>query len=103
MDITEKCVTFQFRCRVYSIIHNVKEVMCVIQVLRSMKIMVKYPIMVTVDNVGVKFMAINITIISHTKHMDIRDKYVNEFLMMGLFTLFLLSLLIMTETFSAKI
>ena len=34
--------------------------------------------MVRVDNVGVIFLASNITSTSHTKHMDIRYKYVNE-------------------------
>ena len=53
--------------------------MFVIQLLVSMKISVKYPVMVRVDNVGTIFMASNITTMSHTKHMDIRYKYVNEY------------------------
>ena len=55
----------------------VREVMFVIQLLGSMKILVKCPFMVRVDNVGAIFMARNITTTSHTKHMDIRYKYVN--------------------------
>ena len=39
----------------------VKEVMFVIQLLGSMKIVVKYPVMVRVDNAGAIFMASNIT------------------------------------------
>ena len=35
--------------------------------------------MVRVDNVGAIFMAINITTTSHTKHMDIKYKHVNEY------------------------
>ena len=57
----------------------VKEVMFVVQLLRSMKIAVKYSVMVKVDNVGAIFMASNITITCHTKHVDIRYKYVNEY------------------------
>ena len=39
----------------------VKEVMCVVQLLGSMKIAVKYPVMVILHNVGVIFMASNNT------------------------------------------
>ena len=34
--------------------------------------------MVGVDNIGAIFMASNITTTCHTKHMDIRYKYLNE-------------------------
>ena len=71
-----------------------KEVMFVALLLEIMQIAVKYPVMVRVNNVGAIFMASNITTTSHTKHVDIQYKYVNEFL---------LSLLIMTATFSPKI
>ena len=43
-----------------------------IQLLGSMKISVKLPVMVGVDNVDATFMAHNITITPGTKHMDIR-------------------------------
>ena len=44
-----------------------------------MKILVKLPVMVRVDIIGAIFMASNITTMSHTKHIDIRYKYVNEY------------------------
>ena len=50
----------------------VKEVLFLIQLLGSMKISVKLPVMVRVDNVGAIFMAIYITTKSHTKCVDIR-------------------------------
>ena len=50
----------------------VKEEMFMIQLLVSMKIIVKYPVMVKVDNVSVILMASNITTTCHTKHVDIR-------------------------------
>ena len=56
----------------------VEEVMFIIQLLGSMKISVKYLVMVRVDNVGAILMANNITTTSHTKQVDIRYKYVNE-------------------------
>ena len=56
----------------------VKEVMFVLQLLGSMQMAVKYPVMVRVDNVGAIFMASNITTTCHTRHFDIRYKYVNE-------------------------
>ena len=57
----------------------VKEVMLVVQLLGSMKIVIKYPVMVRVDNVGAIFMASNVITTCHTKHVDIRYKYVNEY------------------------
>ena len=44
-----------------------------------MKILVTYPVMVRVNNVGVIFMASNITNTCHTKHVDIWYKYVNKY------------------------
>ena len=44
-----------------------------------MKISVKYPVMVKVDNVSAILMASNITTTSCTKHVDIRDKYVSKY------------------------
>ena len=57
-----------------------KEVMFVDQLLGRMKVWVKYPVMVRVDNAGAIFMASNITTTCHTKHIDIRYKDVNELL-----------------------
>jgi hypothetical protein len=57
----------------------VREVMFVAQLLESMQITVKYPVTVRVDNVGAIFMASNITTSNRTKHVDIRYKYVNEY------------------------
>ena len=57
----------------------VRKVMFVVQLLESMQIVVKYPVTVRVDNVGALFMASNITTTSHTKHVDIWYKYVNDY------------------------
>ena len=57
----------------------VKEIKFVVQLLGSMKISVKHPVMVRMDNVGAIFMASNIRTTCHTKHVDIRYKYVNEY------------------------
>ena len=51
-----------------------------IQLLGSMKIAVKYLVMVRVDNVGAIFMASNITTTCHTMHIDIRYKYINYYI-----------------------
>ena len=58
----------------------VKEVIYIIQLLESMKILVKYKVIVRVDNIGAIFMASNITTMPCTKHMDIRYKNVNEYI-----------------------
>ena len=55
-----------------ALLKTVKEVMFVIQLLGSMKVLVKLPVMVRVDNVGAIFMVSNITTMSKTKHVDIR-------------------------------
>ena len=57
----------------------VKEVIVVIQILGSMKISFKLSIPVRVDNVVAIFMASNINTTSCTKHVDIRYKYVSEY------------------------
>ena len=49
-----------------------------------MKIFVNYPVTVRVNNIGALFMANNIITASHTKHVDIRYKYVNEYVEDGI-------------------
>ena len=66
----------------------VKEVMFVVQHLGSMKMVVKYPVMVRVDNIGTIFMASKITTTCHTKQIDIRYKYVNEYVEDGVVNIF---------------
>ena len=56
----------------------VKKVVFVVQLLGSMKIAVKYPVMVRVDNLGTIFMASNVTTTCCTRHVDIWCKYVNK-------------------------
>ena len=56
----------------------------VIQLLGSMKILVKYPVMVRVDNIGTIFMASNVPTTSHTIHVDISYKHVNAYVEDGI-------------------
>src|SRR5210317_411399 len=60
-----------------------KEVKFIHQVLTGMGIKVKLPIAIRVDNVGTIFMAENIAISQRTKHIDIRFKFVNEYVKDG--------------------
>ena len=62
----------------------VKEIMFVLQLLENMKIKVKLPVTVRVDNVGAIFMSKNISTSNCTKHVDIRTKYVNEYVEDGI-------------------
>ena len=80
----------------------------VIQLLRSMKIAVKYPVTVRVDNVDAIFMASNITNPCHTKHVDIRYKNVNEYVEDGVVMIVFVKSAdndsdILTKNFSAKL
>ena len=55
-----------------------------IHLLRSMKIFVKLPVMVRVDNMEAIFTVSNITTVSCIKHVNIRYKYVNEYVKDGI-------------------
>jgi len=57
----------------------IKEVIFLINLLGSMRINVQLPVIVRVDNVGAIFMSENLTTTSRTKHIDIRSKYVREY------------------------
>jgi hypothetical protein len=56
-----------------------KEIKFVAQILLTMGIPVRLPIVVRVDNVGAIFMSENVSASSRTKHIDIRYHFVREF------------------------
>ena len=56
-----------------------KEIKFVVQILQSMKIPVRIPVVVRVDNVGAIFMTENVTTSNRTRHVDIRYHFVREF------------------------
>ena len=60
-----------------------KEVKFVYQVLASLGIKVKLPIIVRVDNLGAIFMSENISVSQRTKHVDVRFRFVQQFTMEG--------------------
>jgi hypothetical protein len=60
-----------------------KEIKFVYQVLQSMGVNVETPIVVRVDNVGAIFMAENVSVSQRTKHIDVRYRFVQEFVMDG--------------------
>ena len=53
-----------------------KEIMIVLQLLKSLEIRVNLPITVRVDNTGAIFMSQNINTTSGTKHVDVRTKQI---------------------------
>ena len=61
-----------------------KEIIFVMQLLQDMEIKVKLPIIVRVDNLGAIFMSKNINTTSRSKHVDVRTKFVNEFVEDGI-------------------
>ena len=67
-----------------------------IQLLGSMEISVKLPVMVRVYNIGAIFVASNIAPTLCTKHLDIGYRYVNEYVEDGV-------VLIISATFSPKV
>jgi len=60
-----------------------KEVKFVYQLLQSMGMKVKTPIIVRVDNLGAIFMAENVAVSQRTKHIDVKYRFVQEFIMDG--------------------
>lgn len=58
-----------------------KEVKFVYQLLQSMGMKIKTPIIVRVDNVGAIFMAENVAVSQRTKHIDVKYRFVQEFVM----------------------
>ena len=56
-----------------------KNIKFIYMILESMGIMVELPIIVRVDNNGAIFMSENLAVSQRTKHVDIRYKFVNEF------------------------
>ena len=57
----------------------VMEVMFIVKILLRIKTPVQLLVMVRVDNVGATFMVENVTVTSHTKHVDMRFTFVNEY------------------------
>ena len=68
-----------------------------------MQISIKDSVMVRVDNVGAICMASNITTTSHTKHVDIWYKNVNEFVEDGIVKIILVKSADNDSTYSPKI
>ena len=60
-----------------------KEIKFVYQIMMSMGLKVRTPIVVRVDNVGAIFMAENVSTSARTRHVDIRYAYVREFVEEG--------------------
>ena len=60
-----------------------KEIKFVYQLLVGIGIKVKLPIIVRVDNLGAMFMSENVSVSQRTKHVDIRYRFVQEFVLDG--------------------
>ncbi len=67
----------------YALSEAAKEIKFVVQILTSIGIQVKTPIVVHVDNVGAIFMSENVSATQRTKHVDARYHYVREFIEEG--------------------
>ena len=60
-----------------------REVKFVYQVLRSMGMEVKLPIVVRVDNIGAIFIGSNVSVSQRSKHINVRYHFVQEFIHKG--------------------
>ena len=60
-----------------------KEVKFVYQVMKSLGLKAKMPIIIRVDNIGAIFMSNNVAVSQRTKHVDCRFKFVQEFVFDG--------------------
>ena len=66
-----------------SLSETAKEVSFIYQVMKSMGIDLKLPIVIRVDNIGAIFMSENVAISNRTKHVDVRYHFVREFVQDG--------------------
>ena len=66
-----------------AVLEAAKEINFVVQILQSMKVPVKIPVNVRVDNVGAIFRAKNVTTSKCTLHVDFRYHFVQEFVKDG--------------------
>ncbi len=62
----------------------VKEIKFGYQVLLSMGVKVETPFIVRVDNVGAIFIAENVAVPQQTKHINVRYRFVQDFVLDGL-------------------
>ena len=60
-----------------------KEVKFVYQLLSSMGVKVRLPIVIRVDNIGAIFMSENVAVSQRTKHIDVRYRFVQQFVIDG--------------------
>ena len=76
----QRCVTLS-SCKAewVALSESVKDIIFLVRLLESMKINVRLPVIVRVDNVGAIFLSENITTSNNTKHVDIRSKFVKEY------------------------
>ena len=66
-----------------ALLEAAKEIKFVYQLLTGMGIKVKLPIIVCVDNLGAIFMSENVSVLQRTKHVDIRYRFIQEFVLEG--------------------
>ena len=64
----------------YALSEAAREIKFLVQLLESMYVKVKKPVICRIDNVGAMFMAENITTSQRSKHIDIRARFVTKML-----------------------
>ena len=67
----------------YAMSEAAKEIRVIVQLLESMSVEVKKPIVVYVDNIGAIFMSENASATSRTRHIDAQYHFVREFIEEG--------------------
>ena len=81
---SQGCVTLSSSEAEYiSLSEAAKEIRFVYQLMRTMSINVKTPIIVRVDNMGAIFMSENISTSNRSRHVDIRYRFVNDMCVEG--------------------
>ena len=67
----------------YALSEATKEIKFLVQVMQSLGMQIRFPIIVRVDNVGAIFMAENNTATARTRHVDARYHFVREYVIEG--------------------
>jgi Reverse transcriptase (RNA-dependent DNA polymerase) len=75
----------------YAVSEAAKEIKFLVQVLESLNINVKKPIIVHIDNVGAIFIAETPSTTKHTRHIDARYHFIREYIIDGVITIVFVS------------
>ena len=83
IKVSKECDPVFLEAEYVALAEAAKEIKFIYQLLQSIRIEIKLPITVRVNNIGAIFMSENTSTSGRTKHVDVRYCYVNEMVLDG--------------------